>query len=149
MRWIVILVPVLLFALSPRPSASEITELQPVGSLHFASECMGLEVKDDLIYVATGWGLEVYQARDGRRPVKIGEVPTPGSAHDVAVKGNYAFVADRDRLTVIDVTDPREMKLVSVTPVKAWTWEVAVKDDIVFTRFCDGVYYSFLSLIHI
>jgi hypothetical protein len=120
------------FILLFHPYAPGITELEPVGSLHFASECEGLDVKGDLVYVATNWGLEVYEMRGRWRPMKIGEVPTPGLATDVAVRGNYAFVADRDRLTVIDVTDPKDMKPISVTPLKARTWKVAVKDGIVY-----------------
>jgi hypothetical protein len=40
-------------------------------------------------------------------PTVLGLVYTPGYAVDVAVSGNYAYIADRDTgLQVVDITDP-------------------------------------------
>ena len=44
---------------------------------------------------------------------EVGQCDTPGTARDVFIQGNYAYVADyRSGLTVVDISDPEnpEMK---------------------------------------
>ena len=43
----------------------------------------------------------------------VGGVATPGSAHDVAVSGSYAYVASHfSILQVVDISDPRDLRIV-------------------------------------
>jgi len=60
-------------------------------------------------------------------PRWIGAVDTPGSAHGVAVSGDFAYVADRaEGLAVIDISAPDAPVLVGSFEVAGEAWEIAV-----------------------
>jgi len=64
-------------------------------------------------FIASGDGLLAIDVSDPASPVSVSTFDTPGTAHDVFVNGNYAYVADTDSgLQVIDVSDPANPALV-------------------------------------
>ncbi len=71
-----------------------------------------ITVTEDMAYIADmNGGLQILDISDPYNPTVIGSVDTPGYAHDVAVIGNSAYVADADRLVIVPV--PIEIKPVS------------------------------------
>jgi hypothetical protein len=51
-------------------------------------------------------GLQIYDVSNPSEPVMVGSYDTPGFAKDVAVSGDYAYVADGSSLQVINVANP-------------------------------------------
>jgi hypothetical protein len=49
-------------------------------------------------------GLLILDVSDSTNPTYVGYYNTPGEAVDVAVAGNYAFIADINRLGIYDVS---------------------------------------------
>jgi hypothetical protein len=65
-------------------------------------------VKDSIAYIAVGdAGLCVVDFTESDHPLLIGQVETPGSAGDLALQGQFAYVADSGSgLQVIDISNP-------------------------------------------
>jgi len=83
--------------------------LQLVGYHDTPYHVQGVAVKDHLAFVAEGWRLEVVSIAQPSHPDSVGAcLATPGtSVMDVAVSGNYAYVAGGSvDLLVIDVANP-------------------------------------------
>ena len=71
-------------------------------------------------YVAGGpRGLRIVDVSNSSAPVVVGTIDTPGPANDVAVAGNYCYLADGD-LKVIDISNAQSPQIVgSVVPPNA------------------------------
>jgi hypothetical protein len=66
----------------------------------------------DTLATLTGPNITSYTDYPQGDPEFVGSSPTPGLAADVAVAGNYAFVADwASGLTVIGISDPENLSL--------------------------------------
>ena len=76
-----------------------------VTSLHLSSYYDGIFVTGNILYAASIWGLEIFDISAPAKPSKLGEVPTPGGAHDVYVSGNHAYVGIYKRYQVVDITE--------------------------------------------
>ena len=64
-------------------------------------------VEGDYLYIASGYGLAIYDVSDPGNPAMVLNFGTEGEASDVAVFEDYAFVADGYKgLTVVDISDP-------------------------------------------
>lgn len=67
----------------------------------------GIYVTNGLAYVSErSIGMEIINISNPSNPQNVSNYDTPGYAYDVAVGGNYAFVADGTSLYVINVTNP-------------------------------------------
>ncbi len=81
----------------------------------------------------TGYRLNVVDCADPTNPQVVGTVDTPGSPQQVAVAGDYAFVADRQSgLQIIDISNP------------AWPWIVSslsTGDNILKVAYANGYVY--------
>src|SRR5688572_22421285 len=63
-------------------------------------------------------------------PVRVGGYDTSGEANDVAVSGNYAYVADRpDGLQVIDMSNPASPQRVGGYDTSGIAYGVAVSGN--------------------
>ena len=70
-------------------------------------------VQGNYAYVGEGSSFVVVDISNPTSPSPIGRIPIPSSVRDVAVSGQYAFLADNDAgLQVVDVTTPAVPKLV-------------------------------------
>lgn len=79
----------------------------PLGELAIqGASTRGLARMNDLIFLSDSVaGLHVIDISDVDTPVLLETIPTPGSAHDVDVIGNFAYVADRGvGVTPIDIS---------------------------------------------
>lgn len=62
---------------------------------------------DTLIYAADGWGgLRIIDFSDPEEPYEIGFYDAAGSARDIVVEGNYAYLAYESTMTIVDVSNP-------------------------------------------
>jgi hypothetical protein len=67
----------------------------------------GIYVTGGLAYVSErSIGMEIINVSNPSNPQNVSNYDTPGYAYDVAVGGNYAFVADGTSLYIINVTNP-------------------------------------------
>ncbi|MCL0082383.1 SpoIID/LytB domain-containing protein [Dehalococcoidia bacterium] len=83
----------------------------------------------------TGWVNEYITATADLidLPRIIGSVDTPGSAIDVFISGNHAFVADReDGLRIIDVSNPRSPIIIGSIDTPDWAVDVSISGNHAF-----------------
>src|SRR3954467_8712527 len=60
-------------------------------------------------YAAGSTGLTIFDITDPNNPVQLGRYDTAGDASAVAIKNNFAFVADGlFEMQIIDITDPAQ-----------------------------------------
>ena len=86
------------------------TQLEPMTQIHLASNYTDLTIHEKDVphlYAASTWGLEIFSLTEPTKPVRIGEIGTPGQAHVVAIDGDTAYIADGVAgVHVIDVSVP-------------------------------------------
>lgn len=80
-------------------SSQNLTEM---GSVQ-AGSAWDIKVKDNMLYVASGEeGVKIFDVSDVNNPKQIAVIDTPGRARDLAIDGDYIYVADdRDDLQII------------------------------------------------
>lgn len=85
----------------------------------------GIDVVGDYAYLANlNIGLQIINISNPRNPILAGTCFT-SSARDVAVAGDYAFIADDDRLQVADISNPSNPILVGSCDIgTAWIVEI-------------------------
>ena len=82
---------------------------------------------DDLVLVATGEGVTLFNVFNGMSPLVVAQVPTPGDARAAALFGERVVVADGPAgLVVIDYSDPPAAGVVLQKSVGAEANAVAV-----------------------
>ena len=102
----------------------------PGGEILSAS--VGVVVKNSLAYVAAeNTGIKIVDVSQPDSPTLIGNCRFDG-AQDVAVAGNYAYVASSSGLTVVDVSDPRNPVQRSFIGTPDSAERVNFKDNIVY-----------------
>jgi len=115
------------------PSSPEI-----VGTADTPGDAEGVTVLGNYAYVADGYlgGLRVIDVSDPQSPTIVGSVETPDGywAYDVAVAGDYAYLAISDAdypyegssLLVIDISDPTSPSIVGTVNTPNDCFAVAV-----------------------
>ena len=92
------------------------TQLEPMTQIHLASDYTDVTIDEKevpYLYAASTWGLEIFSLIEPTKPVRIGEIATPGQARAVTVDGNIAYVADGTAgVQVIDVSVPTAPNIV-------------------------------------
>lgn len=92
-----------------------------VGFYNTPGEAFDVYVLDQIAYVADGFagGLRIVDISDPANPVEIGfYISQPGSARDVHVIGNAAYVANLKDLYVLDISDPSD-------PIETYRFDLA------------------------
>lgn len=94
---------------------SEPANPQHVGSIDEGMEnAFPVALAGQLAYVGDGSSLQVIDLRDPVNPQRVGGCPLDGFANDVAVSGDFAYVAAQGAgLVVIDISDPTNPKRVA------------------------------------
>ena len=99
-----------------RPGLRAKTQLEPMTHIHLASNYTDLTIREKdvpYLYAASTWGLEILSLTEPTKPVRIGEIATPGTARAVAVDGDTAYIADGvGGVHVIDVSVPTAPRVV-------------------------------------
>ena len=92
------------------------TQLEPMTQIHLASDYTDVIIRDadvPSLYAVSNWGLEIFSLADPTKPVRIGEIATPGQAQSVVVDGDTAYIADGEAgVHVIDIAVPTVPSLV-------------------------------------
>ncbi len=97
---------------------------------------------------ANGAGLDIIDISDPKNPIKVGNHDTPEIALGVHVTGNYALVADIERLEVINVSDPTNPFQVGYLYTNYAPQDVFVKGDFAYVADAwSGLY--IVSLAHL
>ena len=82
-------------------------KLEPMRQVHLSSSYQNVSVAGNYAYAASDWGLEIFDLTVPTRPVRIGEIATPGNAQDAAVDGGIAYIADGEEgVQIIDIGSP-------------------------------------------
>jgi len=90
------------------------TPTQHVGDVHLSSNYASIFIHEPYAYVASEWGLEIFDISAPGVPDRIGEFFTDGIAENVFVHQNSVYVSDGGRgLKIIDVEEPDSPKLVA------------------------------------
>jgi len=90
-------------------------------------------VSGNYLYVASGYGLAIYDISNTTMPVLVTNYGTTGEAYDVAILYPYAMVADGYKgLAVIDITDPGAPVTVAEVPLGGNARSLAVSADNIY-----------------
>ncbi len=96
-----------------------------IGRFHNGQFGEGVFVQDAYAYVAvSNNGLSIWDVNNPGAPV--GGLTDLGTCFDVAVSGNYAYLAANDALRVVNVSDRTKPKLVTEIPTIARAYDVYV-----------------------
>ena len=91
------------------------TQLEPMTQIHLASDYTDIVMSDidvAYLYAASHWGFEIFSLAEPTKPVRIGEIATPGQAQSVVVDDGTAYVADGAAgVHVIDIAVPTAPKV--------------------------------------
>ena len=109
------------------------TQLEPVTQIHLASDYTDVEIggpNAPYLYAASNWGLEIFTLTEPTRPVRIGEIATPGRARSVAIEDDTAYVADSAAgVQIIDTSVPANPRIVKTLGGFTNAHRVRVADD--------------------
>ena len=99
-------------------------------------------IKDSLLFM-TGQGRGLYITNKNNRDI-ISEVNTPGTAVDVKVHDNYAYVADKEYgISVIDISDITQPELVFNYDTSGYAQRIDVEGDYLVVASGGGGVYLF------
>lgn len=88
-------------ALCQEVNLTQISETLVNGSNHW------VEIQGHFLYVATGYGLKVYDIADPNDPQELTHIPTDGYSNSVEVYGTRCYVSDSNEgLLLYDITEP-------------------------------------------
>lgn len=122
--------------------ASDPTQLVLLSSTYSGqgSAYSNLTLRDTTLFAAAARGLDILDVSDPASPLLLGVCTTPGYGVDVAVRGDYAYLADYQHgFAVIDISDPTDPRIVSENSDVS-TYCVDVAGDIMAVgRLWDGI----------
>jgi hypothetical protein len=122
---------------------SEPLNLTQVGN-YFLGNAYGVDVEGDCAYVADyGYGLRVIDISDPAFPSALGVYSTGGSATDVAVDGDHAYLTRAGGpyvLYVLDVTNPAAPSLVTSATLPAYPLSITVDGDRAYVGMANVLY---------
>ena len=86
----------------------------PDSPLDFDGDLYDVEIVGDIAYVVGDnrdlWTIDV---SDPTNPIAIDYAPALNNGRDIAIAGNFAYVADKDGLQIIDISDPANLSIYS------------------------------------
>lgn len=96
------------FSLIP---SNQSIELEPKSQIHLSSNFNDIQIKDNIAYVSSDWGLEIFSLNPS--PTLIGEIATPGLAQAITIDGSTVYVADgRSGVQMINVNPPTKARII-------------------------------------
>ena len=105
--------------------------LKPTQRIRLASDYQDLSVVEDLLYVASGWGIEVFDLSEPFH--RIVELPTPGYAQGIRIKGDLAYVADGTAgVQIIAIDRPESLQIIHTVSNFKNVGQVEVSDNKVY-----------------
>lgn len=99
----------------------------------FGIEGKAVEVNGKYAYVIGGGALQISDVSRPDRPKVLGRVDHLGSTRQIALKGDYAFIASRqDGMFVVDVRDPHNPAVVAKYDSIEFATGIAIGGDVAF-----------------
>ena len=94
------------------------------------------------VYVAAGFqGFHVFHLGSPSNIEWISKIPTDGYASEIAVDGNYAYLADNwGGLVIIDISNPYQPSVVNIISFQGQVYDVKVRDGYAFVAVTDYFY---------
>jgi len=87
-------------------------------------------VSGNYLYIASGYGLTIYDISVTTAPVFVTNLGTTGDAYDVAIVGSYAYIADAyNGIVVVDISDPTDPETVTELPLVGRARALAASTD--------------------
>lgn len=87
-------------------------------------------VSGDHVFLVIASSLQVIDARDPSNPQRMGSYPFAGSPNDIAISGNYAFVAEnvgkKGQIEVVDISDPANPRQVGIAEIEQEARAIAI-----------------------
>jgi hypothetical protein len=94
---------------------------------HFGGATYACAVSGNYAYIGQGHDLVVLDVSNPAAPSELGGVMASGIVRDVALSGDYAYVADSDNgLVIVDVSNKAAPSLAGSYDTARWAWDVAV-----------------------
>jgi hypothetical protein len=121
---------------------ADLTNPIPAGHIFEPSGAMSIDIQGNYLYVGAWSVLDIFILSDPAAPERVGSISLHGSAEELVVRDNYAFIADGAYvgfrgLEVIDISDP-------ANPIFGDTLSSASSaDDIVLSG--DRAYLSYID----
>jgi len=115
------------------PSAPVLEDL-----FHTDGWAAGIAVEDGVACIANENALVTLDTRNPAHPSVLGEYPLGHSAWNLARTGDLVFVTDRDGMTVLDVGDPSNPRVLSRTIQGAGSPVAAVPGLVVTSGYSNG-----------
>jgi hypothetical protein len=98
-----------------------------------------LDISGDRAYFGSGKALMVADISDSAAPQVVGDILLPSFPLEIAVSGNYAYVADLDAgLRVIDISNPAAPVEVGFLDTPGTAWGVAVSGNYAYVGAADA-----------
>ncbi|OGC92833.1 MAG: hypothetical protein A2W25_01230 [candidate division Zixibacteria bacterium RBG_16_53_22] len=129
------------------------SSLRVMSLIDTGHETRSIVVRDTLAYVADyGAGMKIIGVSDPSAPYQVGQFTAQSHLSDIAISGNYAYLATHI-LDIVDISDQANPVLLghfTRGPFGGHCWSVVVRDTLAFavTSFEDP-YYDELEIIDI
>lgn len=110
---------------------------------HWSARSVAINLRDDYAFMAAGEaGMHVIDISTPTNPVWVAGCNTPGSAFDIHVSGDYAYIADYEssQMLVIDVSDPTAPILVGSYNAGSYAYSVQCVGDRVYVGTGNGLH---------
>lgn len=99
-----------------------------------------VKVKDNIVYVTHPRNLYTFDISDINNPQLL-DFLDGGGGISIEIEGDYAYCQTFHQLTVVDISNPTDLKIAGYYPLPGTGSDVYVKDKIVFaTCQLDGIY---------
>lgn len=109
------------------------TQPSRLGFLATRAGLSSVAVDGGLVYaVSPRGGLYIIDVTDPNAPVSLSFTDLPGHTQDIAIAGDYAYLATSAGLTVWAIRDRRQPRLVGSNPAPGWAQAIAIQDDIAY-----------------
>lgn len=78
-----------------------------------ATRCDDIKIVGHYVLASVMYAVKAIDFNDPLHPVEAGSVDTPGFATLLSIRGDLALVADLYNFTILDISDPRNMQVLS------------------------------------
>jgi len=90
---------------------------------------------DSYVYIASGnGGLRILDVANPVIPIEIGYLDEIGYVQDINIKNNFAYIALREGLAIVNITNPSQPLLVKQykLPTTPWRQKITLADDFAY-----------------
>ncbi|MBC8465475.1 hypothetical protein H8D57_00460, partial [bacterium] len=104
------LITMVILFISVNCIAQESENVELLAELYHTGDYKDFAIEEERLYVASGYGLEVFDISNPDSVVFLGRAPSQDSAESIAVKDGYVFLADWTRgVNLYDCRDPENI----------------------------------------